>query len=139
MDLLQEVVKGLSDSLGGQANSEAVGSALTRLLGDSQGNVDLAGLVSKMATSGDLGDIVSSWLGDGANAPISADRILSLLGEDQVASFAGSVGADPQSAARSLADALPQLVDKSSSGGSLLDSVGGVGGLMDAARSFLKT
>jgi hypothetical protein len=37
-----------------------------------------------------------------------------------------------------MADVLPQLMDKASSGGSLLDSAGGLGSLMGAAQSFLK-
>ena len=139
MDILQLGAQMLSQSLDGQVDNEAAGSALSSLLGDGQGNIDLAGLASKMASSGELRNILNSWLGDGANEGISAERILSLLGDAQVAEFAGKVGMETDSAARSLSDVLPQLVDKSSSGGSLLEAAGGIGGLMDAARSFLKT
>ena len=51
--------------------------------------------------------------------------------------FAASLGTDTGTAASGLADVLPQLMDKASSGGSLLDAAGGVGGLMGAAKSFL--
>lgn len=139
MDILQLGAQMLSQSLSGQVDNDAAGSALSNLLGDGKGNIDLAGLASKMASSGELGNILNSWLGDGANDSISADRVLSLLGDAQVAEFAGKVGTDTESAARSLADVLPQIVDKSSSGGSLLEAAGGIGGLMDAAKSFLKT
>jgi uncharacterized protein YidB (DUF937 family) len=114
-----------------------VSSALTGLLGGSAGTIDFAGLATKMASSGELGNIVSSWLGDGANSSISADNILSMLGDSNVADFASKLGTDTETAAGGLADVLPQLMDKSSSGGSLLDSVGGLGGLMGAAKSFL--
>ena len=127
----------LSEKLGLQVDSEAVGSAMGSLLGDGQGNVDLAGLASKMASSGELGNIVSSWLGDGANSAISPDSIKELLGEGQISDFASQLGTDTNGAAAGLAEILPQIMDKSSSGGSLLDFAGGPGGLMDAAKSFL--
>ena len=127
----------LSEKLGLQVDSEAVGSAMGSLLGDAQGNVDLAGLASKMASSGELGNIVSSWLGDGANSAISPDSIKELLGEGQISDFASQLGTDTNGAAAGLAEILPQIMDKSSSGGSLLDSAGGLGGLMGAAKSFL--
>ena len=137
MDIIELGTELLSDKLGLQVDAQTIASALSGLLGDGQGNIDLAGLASKMASSGELGDIVSSWLGDGANTGISADTILGLLGESQVADFASSVGTDTNSAAAGLADVLPEMVDKASAGGKLLESVGGLGGLMGAAKGFL--
>ena len=136
MDILKLGAQLLSDTRG--VDSDAAAGALSNLLGDGQGSVDLAGLASKMMASGDLGGIVNSWLGDGANSPIAADSIQSLLGEQRVADFAAQIGTDSGSAAAGLADVLPQLVDRSSSGGSLLDAAGGVEGLLGAAKSFLK-
>ncbi|WP_240500276.1 hypothetical protein [Halioglobus japonicus] len=73
MDIVQMGAQLLSQKLGLQINEATIRSALSTLLGDGQGNVDLAGLASKMASSGELGNIVNSWLGDGANSP-SAQR-----------------------------------------------------------------
>ena len=137
MDLIKLGAQLLSDKLGLELDPTTVSSALTGLLGGSGGNIDFAGLATKMASSGELGNIVSSWLGDGANSSISADDILSMLGNSNVADFASKLGTDTETAAGGLADVLPQLIDKASSGGSLLDSVGGLGGLMGAAKSFL--
>ena len=137
MDILQLAAQLLSDKLGLQVDPDTVTRALSGLLGDGQGNIDLAGLASKMASSGEFGSLVNSWLGDGANSPISADGILSLLGESRVSDFASTLGTDTGSAATGLADVLPQLMDKASSGGSLLESAGGLDGLMGAAKSFL--
>ncbi len=138
MDLVQLGAQLLGDKLGLQLDSDTIGSALSGLLGDGKGNIDLAGLAGKMASSGDLGGIVSSWLGDGDNAPVSADSLMNILGENKVADFASKLGTDTGTAATGLADILPQLLDKASSGGSLLESAGGLGGLMSAASSFLK-
>jgi uncharacterized protein YidB (DUF937 family) len=125
MDVIQMGAQLLSEKLGLQLDSGSIENALSSLLGDGKGGVDLAGLASKMASSGELGGIVSSWLGDGGNSAISAESIMGLL------------GTDTGTAASGLADVLPQLMDKASSGGSLLDAAGGMGGLMGAAKSFL--
>lgn len=138
MDLLKLGSELLSDKLGSGAGGDNLSSALSVLLGGGDGGVDVAGLADKMSAKGDLGNVLSSWLGDGENAPISADKITDLLGDSNIADFASKLGLDSSTAASGLAEALPQLMDKASSGGNLLDSIGGVGGLMDAAKSFLK-
>jgi len=137
MDMMQLATKLLNDKLGLQLNSATVQSALSGLLGDGQGGIDLASLAAKMTQNGDLGSLLGSWLGDGANMAISPDSIQSLLGRDSVDKFASQLGVDPADASQGLASMLPQLMDQSSSGGSLLDAAGGLGGLMGAARSFL--
>ena len=138
MDIVQMGVDLLSKQLGSQTDANSLNSALSGLLGDGQGTIDLAGLAGKMASSGELGNILNSWLGDGANSAITAESLTNLLGDSNISEFASQVGTDSQSAANGLADVLPQLMDKSSSGGSLLDSVGGLDGLLGAASSFLK-
>ena len=137
MDIIKLGAQLLTETMGLQADSDDVVGALTKLLGDNQGNIDLGALAGKMASSGNLGSIVSSWLGDGANASISAEDILGLLGEGEVADFASSVGSDTGSAANGLSQVLPEIMDKASSGGNLLESLGGAGGLLGAAKSLL--
>jgi len=138
MDIVQMATELFSQQLGSQTDADSLSNALSGLLGDGQGNIDLAGLAGKMASSGELGNILNSWLGDGANSAINAESLTNLLGAGNISEFASQVGTDSQSAANGLADVLPQLIDKSSSGGSLLDSVGGLDGLLGAASSFLK-
>lgn len=136
MDVMQLGTDLLNQKLGLSVDAATIKSALSGLMGDGQGNVDLAGLAGKMASSGDLSSVVSSWLGDGANAGISADSVLAMLGEANVSQFASKLGTDTGNAAEGLSAVIPEMVDKASSGGSLLDSVGGVGGLMGAAKSL---
>lgn len=133
MDLIQTGAQLLSDKLGIQVDSDTLQTALSSLLGDGQGGVDLAGLAGKFAQSGGLGDVVNSWLGDGSNSPISTDTIMQVLGSANIADFAGKVGTDTDSAASGLADIVPQLIDQASSGGSLMESAGG---LLGAAKSL---
>lgn len=133
MDIKKLAVGMLAQKLGG--NNAAIGGVMDSLLGGGD-KMDIGSLVSGFQEKG-LGDVASSWLGDGENAPISADQLKDVLGGDQVAEAAAKLGTDEGSLLSGLQDALPQLIDKSSSGGSLLDSVGGVGGLAGMAKKFL--
>ena len=133
MDLMKMGTELLSNSLGGSADSDQASEALSGLLGGSGG---LGALAAKMASSGDLSSVIGSWLGDGDNAGISADSVTALFGDSAVADFAAKLGVDPSQATSALSDVLPQLMDKSSSGGNLLDSIGGAKGLLGAAKSF---
>lgn len=138
MDIIQLGAQLLSEHLGLDVDSATLQSALSGLLGDGQGGVDFGALAARMGQSGGLEAVLGSWLGDGANAPISAESVLGLLGEGNVAEFAGKIGTDTGTAASGLSDILPQMMDRASSGGSLLASAGGLGGLMSAANNFLK-
>ena len=138
MDIMQIGVQLLQSKLGlGDDQSGNLTSALSDLLGSGDG-IDIAGLLSKMQSGGGLASMASSWLGDGANEAMSGGQISELLGSDKVAEFASKLNIDQDTAADGLADALPQMVDKASSAGSLLDSVGGIGGLMGMASKFMK-
>lgn len=136
MNIIEMGASLLSQKLGIDIDPNAVASALNGLLANSQGELDLAGLAGKMASSGDLSAIVGSWLGDGANAPISAESLASIFGSDKIAGFASQLGIDSSTAANGLAEVLPQMMDKASSGGSLLNMVGGADGLLGAAKSL---
>ena len=109
-------------------------SALGGILGGGDGGLDLSSMLSKLSDNG-LGSIVGSWLGDGENAPISIDQVKDLVGSDKISEFASKLGLSEESASKALADALPQVVDKATSGedsmlDSLLEKVGGAEGAM---------
>lgn len=133
MDLMNLAKGMLAKKLG--ADSGAVGGVMNSLLGQGD-SMDLGSLVSGFKEKG-LGDVAESWLGDGENAPVSAEQLKNVLGEQQVAEAAAKLGTDEGSLLDGLKDSLPGLVDKASSGGSLLDSVGGLGGLSGMAKKFL--
>ena len=137
MDILQIGADLLSDKLGLSVDKATIQEALSSLMGDGKGGIDLQGLVGKLSSSGNLGSMVSSWLGDGGNLPISADDVSGLFGQEKINEFAGKIGSDAGTAAGGIADMLPQLIDQFSSGGDLLKSAGGIDGLMGAAKSFL--
>lgn len=140
MDLMKLATQVLASKLGGSAGNDTgmLQSVIGSLLGGS-GNqgIDLGSLVGNLQNGG-LSDIAESWLGDGDNAEISESQVESLLGSDKLKEAAQQLGADQGELLSGLKEMLPQVVDKSSSGGSLLDSVGGIGGLASMASKFLK-
>lgn len=139
MDVLKMGAELLGDKLGTSADSDTIQSALGNLLGDGSGGLDLGSIVGNMMSNGGLASVVTSWLGDGDNSPIDVGSLTSLFGESKLADFASMLGVDSDQAAGGLADVLPQIVDKSSSGGNLLESVlggQGAGGLLGAAKSL---
>lgn len=117
------------------ASESQVQSALGGLLG---GDFNIGDLVNKFASNGGLTNQLQSWLGDGGNDGISASNIMDVLGGDKVSNFASQLGISGEEAAGGLADVIPELIDKSSSGGNLLDSVGGLGGAMNLAKGLFK-
>ncbi|MBT8330061.1 MAG: DUF937 domain-containing protein [Desulfofustis sp.] len=126
----------LSGDAGSNLDIEAITSALSGLTGGS-GGFDLNSVVEKFGSSG-LGDTAKSWLGDGANQSISPEQLGNALGSEQLSQFASKLGISAEEAAGGLSDALPQMVDKASSGGSLLESLGGVEGVIGMASKLFK-
>jgi uncharacterized protein YidB (DUF937 family) len=141
MDLMQLGVQLIQSKLNGNVNESGISDALGALLGGTSngaaGGIDLGSIVNNMiAQGGGLENIIASWLGDGSNDAISAGQIKDILGGDKVAAFANQLGIDENTAADSLAEVVPQMVDKGSTGGSLLDAVGGIDGALNIAKKF---
>jgi len=134
------VIQKNSDKATDSIPADKLISALAGLLGGSGGKLDLGSLVSKMQ-SGSLAGIAASWIGKGTNSPVSPDAIPDLVGADKVRSFASQLGLSEQSAKTAIADALPEMVDKASPDGSLLDdlvgNMGGIKGLTDIVGKFI--
>jgi len=110
-------------------------SALSALGGSSGGGFDIGSIIGSMQGGG-LGDLVQSWLGDGDNQEISENQVSQLLGSDKISAFASQLGLSEQEAIGGLKDAMPKIIDQASSGGSLLDSVGGLSGALGMASKF---
>ena len=132
MDLMQMGSQLLASQLGNGANADSITKVLGGLLSDSNGKLDLGSLIGAMQGK-DLGAIAASWLGDGDNAGISAEQVREVVGQDKVAAMASELNSDEDSILNGLKEALPQLIDKSSKGGSLLDNPGD---LLNMAKSL---
>jgi uncharacterized protein YidB (DUF937 family) len=109
MGFLDELTGELAQKFGG-ANS---GSLLEQAMGliNNQATGGLPGLIDAFKNNG-LGDIVSSWVGTGANKPISASQILQALGPEKIQQIAKSIGITNNELSQQLAQMLPQIIDK---------------------------
>jgi uncharacterized protein YidB (DUF937 family) len=76
----------------------------------------IQGIVAQLEQQG-LGGTVRSWVGTGANQPISADQIHQAFGSDAVKQLAAKVGMTPEDLAAKLSQILPQAIDKLTPGG----------------------
>lgn len=138
MDIKSMATDLIMSKIGGANDSSAAQSALDELVGGSRG-FNLGEIVGKFTGSGgDLAKKAESWLGDGGNDAISPEQLQEVIGSDKIEAFAARLGIGREEASSGLSAALPELIDKSSRGGSLLDSVGGVSGLAGLASKFFK-
>jgi uncharacterized protein YidB (DUF937 family) len=80
----------------------------------------LQGLVQSFHDKG-LGGVVSSWVGTGANQPISPDQLTHALGLDRVQQIAQTTGRPANSVASELASLLPMMIDKLTPTGAIPD------------------
>jgi len=103
--------------------------------GDGSGG-GLADIVGSLQ-SGDLGDVVSSWLGSGDNLAVAPDKLESALGSDKISAFADQAGVSGSEASALLAGILPQIVDKLSPDGQLPDA-GGLHSILGGLMGSLK-
>jgi uncharacterized protein YidB (DUF937 family) len=104
----------------GQVEAAAVPALISAALSKTNlGNLN--GLVAQLQQGG-LGSQVSSWLGNGANLPVSADQLRSALGNQQVQELAQHFGLPVDKALALLAEHLPSVVDNASPDGVLQPS-----------------
>jgi uncharacterized protein YidB (DUF937 family) len=120
---------GLLDSLGGalkgvlgQVEADAVPALISAVLAKTNLG-DLQGLVNKLQQGG-LNDQVQSWLGNGANLPVTVDQLRAALGNEQVQQIARELGLPIDGALKLLAEYLPTTVDQASPSGTIQPSAG---------------
>ena len=119
--------------LGGEQSN--VLDAVMGLLGDQQAG-GLSGLVQQFAGKG-LGDIVTSWVGLGQNAPITPQQVTQGLGADKINQLASKTGLSAEQVASQVSELLPKVVDKLTPDGKIPEGDKLAKG-MDLLKGFLK-
>jgi uncharacterized protein YidB (DUF937 family) len=126
MGLLDSVLGGL---MGGAGASSPMGGVLSSLLsgGGQAGGMGasgmgggLGGLVSQFEQAG-LGHLAQSWVGNGANQPVSPQQLQSVFGQSQVQSMASQAGMQPNDFLSQLSQHLPNAVNGMTPNGRLPD------------------
>jgi uncharacterized protein YidB (DUF937 family) len=122
----KEAGMGLLDSLGlgdmlkgllGQGEAGALPALINAVLAKTEYR-DLNGLVAALQKGG-LDEQVKSWLGPGANLPVTAEQLKAVLGNAQVQDFARQLGLPVDQALKAMTQHLPEIVDKASPNGVL--------------------
>ena|SRR2546422_11206252 len=75
-----------------------------------QQNGGLGGILSKFEHGG-MAEEVGSWIGTGANMPISGNQLQEILGTGTIGQIAQQLGLSHGDASAGLAQVLPQIVD----------------------------
>jgi uncharacterized protein YidB (DUF937 family) len=109
MSILETITSKLTGNAAAGESGQGLAASALELLSNQQGGI--SGLVEKFQQNG-LGNIVSSWIGTGANLPVSADQLQQVLGKEQIQAFAQKAGIVPETASSQLAEVLPDIVDK---------------------------
>ena len=105
MGLLDELVGSLT---GGQQNNLGQLQAVWNWVQE-QGGIEV--LIQKFQQGG-LGEVLSSWLSNGSNQPVSSGDIQSAFSNEDLQSLADKLGTDVNGASGTLSQLLPHLVDK---------------------------
>lgn len=112
MSLFDTIKTLLGGSLG-QAAIEALPSVIERVL---PGGIQ--GLLNQLQSSGYAAQ-VNSWLGRGANEPITTEDLRKVMNSDQAKQIAEKLGIPADQVLAVLAKVLPAVVDQHSPDGSL--------------------
>jgi len=137
MDFLSTAKDIVIDKLSQDGASENdIIDGIKGLFSNEDNELDISGVISNLTQNGGLGDIVSSWLGDGENISISPETISSIFENEKISNFASSLNIQEDEAVELLSNSLPEIIDNVSSGGSILDSIGGLDGALSFAKKF---
>jgi uncharacterized protein YidB (DUF937 family) len=132
MGLFDDLVGKVVGAVKGSPGQEGGLAAGVMGLLTNQDTGGLAGLVQTFKQQG-LGDIISSWVGTGTNAPITPDQVQDVLGGDAIQQLAEKSGVSVEAAKAQLAELLPSLIDKVTPEGKIPE-----GSLLDKGQDFLR-
>jgi uncharacterized protein YidB (DUF937 family) len=105
---------------GGMSGGTIAAALIPIVLQLLQRNGGIGGLMEKMQQAG-YGSQGQSWVGTGQNEGISPDMLSQIFGQGQLQDIASQLGMSQDQAASSLAQTLPQVVDRMTPSGSLPD------------------
>lgn len=125
-DLLGKATGGAGAAPGG-----GLVTAVMELLVNRQGGI--SGLLEAFQQKG-MGQLVSSWIGTGANLPVSGEQIQQVFGAEQIQAVADKSGVPPETAKSQMAELLPNIVDRLTPGGQVPQG----GDLMSTGMNLLR-
>ncbi|TDN70310.1 YidB family protein [Paraburkholderia sp. BL10I2N1] len=141
MSLLDTIGSLLNKSPEGGGGQQALIATALEFVNNQPGGLN--GLIQQFKDKG-AGDIISSWVSNGENQPISPDTLHNVLGSDAVASFASKAGIAPEQVTGLLSQVLPHVVNAATPDGEVpaegqLNSTTVLGALGGLTSLFGKT
>ncbi len=115
MGLLDSLIGGaVSQMLGGGNKANLINLVLSMLQGGQQGGQAGGGLGSiiEQFTRAGFGQQAQSWVGTGANMPISPEDLMKVFGQGQMQQWGQQLGLDSQQTAGSLSSVLPEIINQ---------------------------
>lgn len=107
MGLLDGLLGGMMSGGAQPGQNPLVGMALQLI----QQNGGLTGIISKLQQGG-LTDHVGSWVGTGANMPVTGSQLQEVLGTGSIGQIAQQLGLSHGDASSGLAQVLPQIINQ---------------------------
>ena len=120
MGLLEEVLSMAGSSAAQQPQHASGLTAILSYINSPQ--VGGIGGLQQMFQQGGLGNIMSSWLSNGQNLPISAGQLQNVLHSGALQQVAQQHGIDPTQLTGMMSTLLPHLVDKLTPNGQVPDA-----------------
>jgi uncharacterized protein YidB (DUF937 family) len=138
MSLFDTIGSLLGQSPEGGGDHQALVSTALEFVNNQPGGLN--GLIQQFKDKG-AGDIISSWVSNGENQPISADTLHSVLGSDTVTNLAAKAGVQPDQVTGLLSQILPHVVNAATPNGdvpaegqlnstTVLGALGGIASLL---------
>lgn len=110
MGVIDEIISGATgEAQRTAANADATVQMLMLLIHGFPGG--LHGVLQRLSERG-LAPQVQTWIADGPNTPVFADQMMRAVGSRQLQRVAQQFGVDQEIVASSVADLLPDLVDR---------------------------
>jgi uncharacterized protein YidB (DUF937 family) len=94
----------------GSGNQAQSGNLLSVAMSMLQQNGGLTGVLDMFRQKG-MGQHADSWVGTGANMPVSGDQIQQVFGDSSMASAASQLGQSPSQTSSLMAQLLPELIN----------------------------
>src|SRR5262249_43428249 len=126
MGLFDEVLSMAGVAAGSQQHGNAVSAIMDYINSPQVGGI--SGLQQRFQEKG-LGSVASSWIGTGANQPVSADQLQQVLHSGALEAAAQKYGLDSGQLTGMMSQLLPHVVDKLTPNGQVPES-GALGQLM---------
>jgi len=128
------LLDGLLENVLGVGAQQSQGSMMQVALQVLQQNGGLPGIISKFDHGG-MADHVGSWVGTGANMPMSGAQLQEILGSGSIGEIAQRLGMSHGDASSGLAQVLPQVIDKLTPAGQIPADHGDI---VERARAMLE-